>query len=406
MKIIFLNVPGHGHVNPTLAVTAELVQRGHQVIYYNTADFGAKISQTGAEFRPYPNPQPSADDLNKRASNLVNVTVWLLEQSERLLPWLLAELKREQPDLIIFDSICLWGMQAASLLKMPAISSISTFVQEGVRGMITLRDGIQIVRQALPKLPQLLRRRRRLVRQFGPDVFPYSHIFPCISDNNIVYTSREFQPETNFIDDSFHFVGPSINTETRETADFPWHSLATDGRPIIYISLGTIYNSKNAFYQMALREFANYPAQFILSAGRNTDINALGSIPDNFIVKNFVPQLELLPRVDAFITHGGMNSVNEGLYFGVPLIVVPQQMEQTLNGRQAARHGTAILLGDRPPYGRTTPAALSTALDSILTHNSYRENATRIGSSFKQSGGYLAAADLITAVLTRPTPQT
>ncbi|WP_420631302.1 macrolide family glycosyltransferase [Candidatus Leptofilum sp.] len=399
MKIIFLNVPGHGHVNPTLPVTAELIRRGHDIIYYSTADFGTKIAQTGAEFRPYPEPQPSTEDLNQRASNLVNVTLWLLEQSERLLPWLLKELKQEQPDLVVFDSICLWGMQAASLLKLPAVSSISTFVQEGVRGMMTFWDGVAIVRQALPKLPGLIRQRRRLVRQFGPDVFPYSHIFPCISGTNIVYTSREFQPETGFIDDTFHFVGPSLNTETRETAAFPWHLLATDGRPLIYLSLGTVYHKKEAFYQTAFQQFATYPAQFILSAGRTTEIDTLGPIPDNFIVQNFVPQLELLPRVSAFITHGGMNSVNEGLYFGVPLIVVPQQMEQTLNGRQAARHGAAIVLGDHPPYGRTTPTELQTALETVLTNDSYRQNAKRIGNSFKKSGGYLAAADLITAAL-------
>ncbi|WP_420643353.1 macrolide family glycosyltransferase [Candidatus Leptofilum sp.] len=406
MKIIFLNVPGHGHVNPTLAVTAELIRRGHQIIYYNTADFATKIAQTGAEFRPYPNPQPDTEELNRRASNLVNVTTWLLEQSQRLLPWLLAELKREQPDLVIFDSICLWGMQAASLLKLPAVSSISTFVQEGVRGMMTFWDGVAIVRQAVPKLPELFQRRRQLTRQFGPDIFPYSHIFPCISDTNIVYTSREFQPETDFVDDTFHFVGPSINTESRETAVFPWQLLAKDNRPLIYISLGTVYHNKNEFYKMAFQQFGTYPIQFILSAGRTTDIDALGPIPDNFIVQNFVPQLELLPRIDAFITHGGMNSVNEGLYFGVPLIVIPQQMEQTLNGRQAARHGAAIVLGDRPPYGRTTPKALHNALQTVLTTPSYRQNAERIGNSFKKSGGYQAAADVITAVLAHPTPQT
>ncbi|MCA9955076.1 MAG: hypothetical protein KC434_10170, partial [Anaerolineales bacterium] len=89
MKIIFLNVPGHGHVNPTLALVAELKQRGHHIIYYNNITFAASIQQSGAEFRPYPDPQPTAAALAEKASSLPQVSVWLLEQSQRLLPWLL-----------------------------------------------------------------------------------------------------------------------------------------------------------------------------------------------------------------------------------------------------------------------------------------------------------------------------
>jgi MGT family glycosyltransferase len=397
LKIIFLNVPAYGHVNPTLAVTAELILRGHTVIYYNHPDFAAQIQKTGAAFRPYPIPQLTAEALAGRAQNLVHVTLWVLGQSQQILPWLLDELRREKPDLVVFDSICLWGMQAAHLLGLPAVSSITTFIQEGVQGMLTWRDGLSLVRQALPALPTLIYRRRKLVQTYGAGAFPYPQIFPCISSKNIVYTSREFQPETDFIDDSFHFVGPSISIETRETADFPWH-LLSEGRPLIYLSLGTVYHQQASFYQMAFAAFADHPGQFILSAGRMTDIATLGPIPNNFIVRNFVPQLQLLPRVDAFITHGGMNSINEGLYFNVPLLVIPRQMEQTINARQTARHGAAVVLGDQPPYGRTNPTQLRAALDQVLTDDSYRQNAARIGQSFRQSGGYKAAVEVLTTV--------
>lgn len=398
MKIIFLNVPGHGHVNPTLALVSELNRRGHHVIYYNNSEFEPQITKSGAEFRPYPDPQPSAEELAEKAAKLANVTVWLLGQSQRLLPWLLEELRQEQPDLVVYDAICLWGMQAAQLLEIPSVASIATFVQEGVKGMINLRDGVSLIGQALPALPAIIRLRRQLVHTYGAAVFPRPQIFPAISETNLVYTSREFQPETDFIDDSFHFVGPSINTEARETADFPWHRLGDqlqDGRPLIYLSLGTIYHNQASFYQMAFDLFADHPGQFVLSAGRMTDLTALGPIPDNFIVRNFVPQLELLPRVDAFITHGGMNSINEGLYYGVPLIVIPQQMEQTMNARQAARKGAAIVLGDRPPYGRIQPQQLSQALTDLLNTPTYQQAAAKIGETFRQAGGYQRAADLI-----------
>lgn len=68
-----------------------------------------------------------------------------------------------------------------------------------------------------------------------------------------------------------------------------------------------------------------------------------------------MPQVDILRRADAFVTHGGMNSISEGLYCEVPLVVVPQQIEQALNGRRVAEVGAGILLGDRPPYGSVEP---------------------------------------------------
>ena len=112
-----------------------------------------------------------------------------------------------------------------------------------------------------------------------------------------------------------------------------------------------------------------------------------------------VPQLDLLARVDLFVTHGGMNSVSEGLYYGVPLVVVPQQLEQALNGRQAARHGAGIVVGDTPPYGQVDAATLRTAVDRVLVDASYARNAATIGRSFREAGGYQRAADLLLAAL-------
>jgi MGT family glycosyltransferase len=392
-KMIFLNFPGHGHVNPTLPVVAELIRRGHEVIYYNTEEFRPPIERTGAFFRPYPEPNPESAELAIVAQNLVNVTRLILSESGRLLPFLLRELEREMPDVVVYDSITLWGMQAAHLLRLPSVSSISTFVQEDVRGLMTWRDGVHLLRRALPALPDLLRRRRELVRTYGPEIFPHKDLFPAVGDENIVYTSRAFQPETPFINDTFHFVGPSINPATREDTGFPWAQL--NGRPLIYVSLGTLYHVNTNFYRLVFDAFHDHPGQFVLSAGSMTELATLGPIPPNFIVCNSVPQLQLLKHVDLFITHGGMNSVNEGLYYGVPLVVIPQQMEQLLNARQVAAHRAGLILGERPPYGRTTSQELRQSVAQALDDGRYRENARRIGDSFRETGGFGLAAEII-----------
>ncbi|NKQ37691.1 MAG: glycosyl transferase [Chloroflexi bacterium] len=396
-KIIFLNVPGHGHVNPTLPIVIELLQRGHEVLYYNSADFQEKISKTGAQFRGYPHTDLSPGQIAKLANNLFDVTLLLFEESLRLLPFLLEDLRREQPDVILFDSICLWGMQAAKLLDLPHVSSITTLILEGAKGIIHLRDVPFILRTALPRLPKLFKLRRQLVRRYGKTIFPNKDIFPCVGQKNVLFTSPQFQPPTPFIDGSFTFVGPIIAPETRAEDDFPWQQLHDGTR--IYVSLGTIHQNL-PFLQTLFGVFADYPAQFIVSAGRQTDLAALGDVPDNFLLRPYLPQLHILEKVDLFITHGGNNSIHEGLYHGVPLLVVPQQMEQMMNGRLVAKHGAGIVLGDRPPYNsrQIKAKALQDNVNQLLHTESYRLTAQKLGDSFHETGGCSLAADVIESV--------
>lgn len=131
-KILFLNVPAYGHVNQTLPVVTELVPRVHQVRYYNATTFEQVITGTAAAFRAYPNSITSEADFASRVNNLVNISVLMLAENIRLLPFLLEEIAAEKPALVIFDSIALWGMLAARLKKLASVASISTFVQDGV----------------------------------------------------------------------------------------------------------------------------------------------------------------------------------------------------------------------------------------------------------------------------------
>ena len=81
-----------------------------------------------------------------------------------------------------------------------------------------------------------------------------------------------------------------------------------------------------------------------MSVGEKTEISSLGSIPENFIVKNSVDQISVLQTADVFITHCGMNSVNESLYFGVPMVLFPQHSEQRIVADRVAELGAGIKL--------------------------------------------------------------
>jgi MGT family glycosyltransferase len=387
-KIIWLNIPGHGHVNPTLPVVQELVRRGHEIIYYNTEDFRAKIEATGATMRAYPESLSGTMDFVDlmRDGNLVKVTVMLLEASEQLVPFLLDEIRREQPAIIIHDSTTLWGSICAKLLGLPSVASIPLFIFEGTKEGQKPLDALRMMGAALPLLPGILRSRARLTRHYGKHIFQKDYLLPVLGGLNIVFTAESLQPPSTVIDDTFRFVGPSINPQTRQGDNFPYEQL--NRQPLIYISLGTIHHTHTEFFRTAFEAFRDYPGQFVLSTGGQTDI---GPIPDNFIVRDYVPQLEILKRADAFVTHGGMNSIHEGLYYGVPLVLIPHQIEQLFNARVVVSHGAGLVINNLSADG------LRASVDDVLRTPVYRERAQAISQVLHQTGGYLQAADELEA---------
>ena len=398
-KIAFINIPAHGHTNPTLPVVRELVNNGHHVLYYSSEEFRDKISKTGVDFRVYQHHMPTSKDVSERMKAMIDASLMMIEMSETHTAWMIEEMRREQPDLMIYDTTTMWGYIAARVLDIPAICSITHFVLDGSQSTLGFGVLLRHMLSAIPKLPRIIQWKRKMTREFGKDNVGGITEYAAF---NLVFTSKEFHPENSLIDERFHFVGPSLDESTRDTSQT--FQITGEGKSV-YISLGTINNLNADFYRAAFEAFGDYPAQFILSVGRNTDIASLQPIPDNFSVYPYVPQLQVLQQVDVFITHGGMNSTHEGLYYGVPEIVVPQQMEQLLNGFRVQQVGAGILLGDKAPYGRVTASELRKALDTILSDNSYKSNAEKFGKTLRDAGGYMQAVREIEAYLVQVTRQ-
>ena len=128
-----------------------------------------------------------------------------------------------------------------------------------------------------------------------------------------------------------------------------------------------------------------------MSIGEKTQLSDLGDIPENFIVKHYVPQTEVLKYTRLFITHGGMNSTHEALYYGAPLIVIPQNADQPIIARQVARIGAGITL----EMQNLTADQLRETVDHVLNHLSFQKSAANIMESFQKSGGYHQAVDEI-----------
>jgi MGT family glycosyltransferase len=362
-----------------------------QVTCFNTEEFQPQIERVGAIFRAYPATELTAGEISRvlEDGNLANATRLFLRAAERLTPYLLEQLAREKPDLVVFDSIALWGKIAATQLRLRAASSISHLVMDErhLRPIELLR----MLGQHLPRLPGILAARRRLMRRYGT-AYPASRpLFPMRDGLNLVFTTRDLQPDTPILDETFHFVGPSIDPETRGEA-FPFDTLGPG--PLIYISMGTVHATRPELFKACFEAFGGVAAQFVMTVGRLSDAD-LGPVPANFVVRASVPQLEVLQRAQVFVTHAGINSVHEALYYGVPMILIPHQFEQLLNARCVAARGAGIVLDDRVRRKPVTPGRLREALDAMLSEPRYRASTNELQQSMRSSGGYREAADLL-----------
>jgi len=90
-----------------------------------------------------------------------------------------------------------------------------------------------------------------------------------------------------------------------------------------------------------------------------------------------------------------LNSIHDSLYLGVPLLLVPQQVEQTINALRVVELGAGIMLKKRAIQAQTIRVQAS----RLLADARYQEAAKRIGDSFRQAGGVKRAADAIAMLL-------
>jgi MGT family glycosyltransferase len=399
-KFLFFNIPATGHINPTLPVIREMVQRGHEVITYLSEGYRNKIEVLGATFRAYGEHIP--DDFFERhglnGSRPASTACLLAQTSLEMMPELLKIIETERPDAILHDSMCPWGWIAAKAAGVRHISSTTLLMLSPV-DMVWVVGPLPILRLGATMLGDVQRfggLAKQIEQRYGVKLPGFADFLNAAGDITISYTSSMVQPHASKLSPSIKFVGPSIEPRSRDRArddEFPWDAL--DGRPVLYVSLGTVINQNAAFYRACMEAFQRFNAQIVMSVGKKTDIGALGPIPENFIVRNFVPQLEVLQKAAAFVTHAGMNSVHEGLFYNVPLILVPQQMEQRIVATRIQELHAGVMVKTATPDASQLAAATS----RVLNHAAYKAQATKVGKSLRTAGGHCRAVDEIEGML-------
>ncbi|MEN0015952.1 MAG: nucleotide disphospho-sugar-binding domain-containing protein, partial [Solirubrobacteraceae bacterium] len=323
---------------------------------------------------------------------------------DALLADAVATLRAWSPDVVLIDSMAPWGLVAARQLGLPVVTSTSSFVVHG--GLGTTPDAIVDIARRLPggvaALASMTRSRVVLRHAAGVDPGGPIRLLSNRADATVVYTSRALQPGADRLGPDVHYVGATIAdphpdglaadgaAPHRSAADAALLDAVGDG-PLIYVSLGTLYNDRPAFYRACIDALALPGRPLVLSIGARTDRAELGPLPPGVHVTRFAPQLELLRRAELFVTHGGMNSVHEALWHGVPMVVFPQAADQPVVGARIAALGAGRVLRGREP----SAAAIRDAAARVLAGGVAAGRAAGLGATLRDGGGAQRAADLI-----------
>lgn len=386
-KIVFFCIPAHGHTNPTLGVVRELVSRGHQIWYYSYHMMREKIESTGATFvacDDYDMEQKlNTKDTSRIGKDLAFSLKILVDTTLALDDKVCKEMAELKPDCIVADSMALWGKVIARKLNVPFISSTTTFAFNQYSAKV-MKQGLGNLFQMLFSIPKT----NKQIKRLQDKGYPVKNVLDIIgSDNNthtIVYTSPEFQPCSETFSEKYAFVGPSIRPATDE--------FEKKKNKLIYISMGTVNNDMMPLYKRCVSALADTDYQVIMSVGNLVSIKEFGALPVNISIFSHVDQIAVLQQADAFVSHCGMNSVNESLYFGVPLIMLPQTAEQDGVAERVYQLGAGIKLD------KSDTSSILDAINKIFSDDAYRQNAITLANGFKRCSGAKGAADKIIQV--------
>ncbi|MFC9972959.1 glycosyltransferase [Spirillospora sp. NPDC127200] len=377
-RFLFAVPPLAGHVNPTVAVAAELTRRGHRVAWVGHPPALESLLKPGSKVYPADDEefiaglaQARRDWLSLRGPAALKF-LWeefVIPLGHAMMPGVEEAVERFRPDVIVSDQQVLAGPVAARLHDIPWATSATTSAEftRPLAGMPLVEEWV-----------------RDQIGEFQLDYGIEDLLDLRFSDHLVlIFSTGALIGDTSFFPDHFAFVGPALDRPPG--SEFPWEWLEED-KPAVLVSLGTVNGEAGRrFFQIAAEAVRGMDVQAVFV----TPPGMLPDPPPNLLVRGHVPQLELLPRMSAVITHGGHNTVCESLAHGVPLVVAPIRDDQPVIARQVAAAGAGLTVR----FARVREQELQDALGEVLTDDRYRQAACLVRDSFESAGGAAEAAD-------------
>lgn len=322
LKGIFLGYPIMSHIHPIKPIIEQLVSKDLHITYYNSSQENNVFEGNKfIDFIQYKNYSGYEIKNLRKDIRFFEFGNLLLDTTENIIDFVDKEIKRIKPDFIIHPKFAIWAKLLAHKYNIPALT-ISVSLVLNPKNTFTYSE--QVEKSNSNYLRNLIEGKKlidRVNRIYNTNGYSdhYSDIFVNKEKLNIILTLKEFQNDYDQMGDEFIFVGPII----KKTAFIKSYKY-------IYISLGSVFNDDLEFYKQCIDAVKDFGKEVIVSIGNKLSLNDFFDVPKHVKIYKYVDQIEVLKETALFITHGGGNSINEGIYYLTPMTVVPQIAEQKI----------------------------------------------------------------------------
>ena len=399
---------GTGHINPMAALARRLQQRGHKVVIFGIADTESRVRSAGIDFQligAADYPLGTLQKLDQRLGELNGLatfrfTVERVKNTARMVLRDGPEAARNANlDAMLIDEADMGGT-VAEHLRLPFVSiaffpplikddRIPPFcfgwpARQDPLSRLRNRLGMRLLSRVAAGIYAVVNQQRE-----AWNLKPLTHSTDALSPlAQITQLPQALEFATSSKPANLHYTGPFVDNQQRPPVPFPWHRL--DDRPLVYASLGTLQNSSEKIFKTIAEACAGLDVQLVLSLG-GLDPARLGTLAGDPVVVSYAPQLQLLKRAAAVLTHAGLNTVLESLAEGVPLVAIPLGNDQPGVAARVAAQGAGIVIARR----KLNVPRLRNATRSVLEEPHYQAAARRLQAAMQQVNGLEKAADII-----------
>ena len=377
-RFLLVPLPLTGHLNAALALGQALAAGGHDVAWCGPETDLRPLTGPNAQIYPTGKRYYRPDNGSGPEAARSLWTEYLVPLNRFILDPVDAAVDRHRPDVVVADQYAVAGGLAAHRRGL-RWASLCTGAMEltppswelpGHQEWVAEQLARVWARTGLPVDPALDLR-------FSP------YLALALTSAALVGTAP-LPPQCRL-------VGPVLGARPTDP-DFAWQDWDPRRRHVL-VTVGTLAEHlARDFYARMLEALAPLAGQVqpVLVA----PAEAVPDPPDWLLVATRVPMLELLPKLDAVVCHGGMGTVTEALAHGVPLVVAPIRHDQPAVAAQVAAAGAGVAVS----FASASATELTRAVTAVLTEPVYRAAAHRVAESFTAAGGGPAAVAELAAL--------
>jgi len=392
------------HISRPLLVAKELQDRGHKIVFAGESPKIKFIQQEGFEVMPLYEPDPEMLYGNIRKGKLRFVTD---TEIERMIEADLNLYKKVKPDIVLTDGRFTAPISAhIAGLKHVAIVNVSSTEY-----------------RALPYIPffewipkWLIRRNTKIWKllddiNLSIEMIVFDNVMSifqklskkyslkkpitatnCLTGKDITLLADipEYFPTRNLPRD-YQYIGPL--TWKSNIPPPVWWPPQKDGKPFIYISMGT--TGIEDFFHKVYELIKTSDLTAIITTG--AQVSDIETIEGKIYVENFIDGDIVMEESALVVCHGGNGTIYQALQHGKPVIGIPTIPDQKFNMRRVEALGVGKMLSWKD-FARN-PNILITMIKSIIETKSFYRRASELRDILNTYAASKIAADIIEKIM-------